>query len=172
MFNKWETQGRNIHGTELEWSALKSWSHFGLTLGKGQLCQREAVPCEILHGIREIFKLWVWCLVGSTCVFSITLHVTTCPWLDLVGICKPRDSRRDVCGRRGSCDVEQTLFAIPWLRRDFWEMARGDSPKSLAGFYKDNIFMGMALCQPDKKWKTKGQLTPGPTRTSTSIFTG
>lgn len=42
---------------------------------------------------------------------SITLHVTKCPWLDLVGICKPQDSRRDVweegimcCGANFICN--------------------------------------------------------------------
>lgn len=76
------------------------------------------------------------------CAVSITLHVTKCPWLDLVGICKPWDSWRGVRGRMGSCDAEQTLFAIPWLRSDFWEVARGDSTKSFAGFYKYKTFYG------------------------------
>lgn len=115
------------------------------------LFQRESVPCDILHGIRGMFHLWVCCMASPTCAISITPHVTKCPWLDLVGICKPWDSKRDVCGRRGSCDVEQSLLAIPWLRSDFWEVARGDSTESLGGLYKDKTFHGVALCQPDRK---------------------
>lgn len=45
----------------------------------------------------------------------------------------------------GSCDAEQILFAIPWLKSDFWEVARGDSTKSFASFYKDKTFYGDGL---------------------------
>lgn len=120
------------------------------------LCQSEAVPCESLHGISKIFHLWACCLASSMCTVSITLHVTKCPWLDLVGICKPWDSRRDVCGRRGSCDVQQTLFAISWLESDFWEVARGDSTESFAGFYKDLTFCGDGILPDWEEVESEG----------------
>ena len=81
---------------------LTDWSCSGKSTA---FCQKGAVPCETLHRIRGIFTLWACCVVGPTCAVSITLRVTKCPWLDLVGICKPRDSRRGVCGRRGSRDA-------------------------------------------------------------------
>lgn len=37
MFRKWQVQGKTIHRTELELSALKHWSHIGLVVGKEQL---------------------------------------------------------------------------------------------------------------------------------------
>lgn len=138
---------------------------------KAALCQRESVPCNILHGIREIFNLWICCMASATCpLISITLHVTRCPWLDLVGKCKPWDSEREFCGRRGSCDVEQSLFAIPWLRSDFWEVARGDSTESLAGFYKHETFYGDGTLPAWQEIKNKRALTSGPILTSTSFL--
>lgn len=100
------------------------------------LCQREAVPCEILHGIRGILNLRVCCMVVPTCAVSITLPVTKCPWLDLVGICKPQDSRRDVweegimcCGANFICNslTQEWLLGSGkrWLHKEpGWSLQR------------------------------------------------
>lgn len=37
MFSKWKIQGRSVHETKLELSALSHWPYFGPALGKGQL---------------------------------------------------------------------------------------------------------------------------------------
>lgn len=102
-----------------------SWNWTGIVCPKGWVtlrscpgkrtafCQREAVPCEALHGITEIFNFWVCCVVGPTYVISIIPPVTKCPWLDLVGICKPRDPRRDVCGRGGHVMWSKLYLQFP-----------------------------------------------------------
>lgn len=117
---------------------------------KSAFSQRQAVPCEIYIELAKfsILELTQYVLFPSFC------HVTKCPWLDLVGICKPRGSRRDVCGRRESCDVEQTVFGIPWLKSDFWEVVRGDSTKSPADLCRDKTFYGAGTLPA---WKEVGR---------------
>lgn len=83
------------------------------------------------------------------CIVAIMLHVTKCPCVDLVGICKQTMGPGEGClWEEGSCDTEQMLFTIPWLQSDFWEVAGGDSTKSFKPLQRQLFFIFLW----DDKW--------------------